>query len=149
LHHGRIGSFLQRHPNLTVDLSFTDEVVDLLEEKADIAIRMGNLADSALKARKLAQRRIICTAPSYLKRHGNPQTFEDLRSHNCLTFNFWRSRTGWPFRDHEQPVSGNLQLNNGEAMKQVALEGNGLACLGYWGCNKGRRALVLLLEKYN
>lgn len=66
-----VGRFLQNHPNLTVDLSFTDEVVNLFEEKADVAIRVGDLPDSTLKARKLAQsRRVVCAAPDYLRRHG-------------------------------------------------------------------------------
>jgi DNA-binding transcriptional LysR family regulator len=77
-----IGRFVADHPNLTVDLSFTDEVVNLLEEKADVAIRIGNLPDSTLKARKLAQSRcVVCAAPDYLKRRGTPQVPADLSKH--------------------------------------------------------------------
>jgi DNA-binding transcriptional LysR family regulator len=151
-----VSEFLRRQPNLTVDLSFTDDVVNLLEEKADVAIRMGNLPDSALKARKLAQsRRVVCASPKYLKRHGTPTTPADLQKHNCLAFNFRRSRTGWPFRQKgrevEQLVSGNLQVNNGESMKQVVLEGVGIARLGLWHVADAIKAgsVISLLEKFN
>jgi DNA-binding transcriptional LysR family regulator len=151
-----VGAFLSKHPNLTVDLSFTDEVVNLLEEKADLAIRMGNLPDSALKARKLGQsRRVVCASPKYLKQHGTPQSPADLAQHNCLTFNFRRSRAGWPFRqkrrDIEQLVSGNLQINNGETLRQVVLDGLGIARLGYWHVADAVAAgtLVPLLEEFN
>jgi DNA-binding transcriptional LysR family regulator len=151
-----VSAFLARHPDLVVDLSFTDDVVNLLEQKADIAIRMGNLPDSAMIARKLGQsRRVVCAAPGYLKRYGIPATPSDLQHHNCLTFNFRRSRIGWPFRqkgrDLEQPVAGNLQVNNGETMRQAALAGVGVARLGLFHVADAIKAgqLVLLLERYN
>jgi DNA-binding transcriptional LysR family regulator len=151
-----IGVFLDKHPNLSVDLSFTDDVVDLLGERADIAIRTGNLPDSTLKARKLAQSRlVVCAAPSYLKRRGTPQTPADLANHNCLTFNFRRSRVGWPFRvkrqDVDQPVTGNLQANNGETMRQLVLDGFGVARLALWHVRADIEAgrLVPLLEACN
>lgn len=151
-----IGRFMESHPNLTVDLSFTDEVINLLEEKADIAIRVGNLPDSSLKARKLVQsRRVVCASPDYLKRHGTPLAPADLSQHNCLTFNFKRSRIGWPFRhrrrEFELPVSGNLQVNNGETMRQIVLKGTGIARLGRWHVADALRSgeLVALLEDFN
>jgi DNA-binding transcriptional LysR family regulator len=78
-----------------------------------------------------------------------------LQDHNCLTFNFRRSRIGWPFRnkgrDFEQPVAGNLQVNNGETMRQVALAGVGVARLGLFHVADAIKVgqLVPLLEKYN
>src|SRR5260221_10887966 len=125
-----IGRFVADHPNLTVDLSFTDEVVNLLEEKADVAIRVGDLPDSALKARKLAQSRlVVCASPDYLKRASMPKVAADLRHHNCLTYNFKRSRIGWPFRhkrrEFEQPLNGNLFINNGGSMRHLTLAGVG------------------------
>jgi len=151
-----IGRFVEDNPNLTVDLSFTDEVVNLLEEKADVAIRVGDLPDSALKARKLAQSRlVVCASPHYLERWGMPKAPADLRHHNCLTFNFRRSRIGWPFRhkrrEFEQPVSGNVQINNGESMRQIVLAGVGIARLSRWHVADAIRsgALVPLLEEFN
>jgi DNA-binding transcriptional LysR family regulator len=149
-------SFLARHPDLIVDLSFTDDVVNLLAQKADIAIRVGVLPDSTLMARKLGQsRRVVCAAPGYLKRKGTPVAPEDLRQHDCLTFNFRRAGSGWPFRhngrDLDQPVSGNLQVNNGETMKQLALAGAGIARLGLFhvAAEIKQGSLVPLLEKFN
>jgi DNA-binding transcriptional LysR family regulator len=151
-----IPQFLARHRDLIVDLSFTDDVVNLLEQKADIAIRMGNLPDSAMIARKLGQsRRVVCAAPSYLKHNRTPTTPRDLQHHNCLTFNFRRSRVGWPFRikgrDLELSIAGNLQVNNGETMRQVTLAGVGVARLGLFHVADAIKAgqLVPLLEKYN
>jgi DNA-binding transcriptional LysR family regulator len=151
-----IPAFLDRHPDVIVDLSFTDDVVDLLAQRADVAIRMGALPESGLIARKLGQgRRVVCAAPRYLDRNGTPRTPGDLARHECLTFNFKRSPAGWPFsqdgRDFEQAVSGNLQINNGETMRQMALAGVGIARLGLFHVRADIESgtLVPLLEPYN
>ncbi|WP_083681091.1 LysR family transcriptional regulator [Archangium sp. Cb G35] len=111
-------AFLARYPDVIVDLSLTDDVVDLLAQKTDVAIRIGDLPDSALLAHKLGQsRRVICASPAYLQRKGTPKTPDELRHHDCLTFNFRRARSGWPFRDAggitQQIVTGSVQVNNG------------------------------------
>lgn len=149
-------AFLDRHPDLVVDLSFTDDVVNLLAQNADVAIRMGSLPDSALKARKLGKsRRVICAAPDYLRRNGTPQQPADLAAHDCLTFNFRRSRVGWPFReakrDVEVPIRSRIQVNNGETMRQLVLSGTGIARLGLWHVAEdiARGDLVPVLEKFN
>ncbi len=151
-----IPGFLARHPDVAVDLSLTDDMVDLLAERADVAIRVGALPDSSLIARKLGQsRRVVCAAPAYLDRHGTPQVPAELAQHNCLTFNFRRSRAGWPFvvdgNAVEQPVSGSLQLNNGETMRQMALAGVGIARMGLFhvAADLAAGSLVALLERYN
>jgi len=117
---------------------------------------MGTLPDSALVARKLGQsRRVVCAAPGYLARKGTPKSPDDLQHHDCLTFNFRRSRIGWPFRekrrDLEIPVSGSVQVNNGETMRQMVLAGVGIARLGLWHVADDieRGMLVPLLEKFN
>jgi DNA-binding transcriptional LysR family regulator len=137
-------AFLTRNPHLIVDLSFTDGIVDLVAEKTDVAIRMGNLPDSGLIARKLGQsRRVVCAAPAYLERMGKPETPADLERHDCLTFSFRRAHPLWPFRqdgrDVEQPVTGSLVVNNGETMKQMALAGAGIARLGLFRRCRYRR----------
>lgn len=151
-----VTTFLAEHPDIIIDFSVTDDVVDLLAQKADVAIRMGNLPDTALLARRLGQsRRIVCATHAYLKRKGTPEKPEDLRGHDCLTFNFRRSRVGWPFRvkgkDIEQPVAGPLQVNNGETMKQMMLAGVGIGRVGLWhvAAEIKSGALQPLLEKYN
>lgn len=149
-------AFIAHNPHLIVDLSFTDGIVDLVAEKIDVAIRMGNLPDSGLIARKLGQsRRVVCAAPSYLERKGRPETPADLERHDCLTFNFRLARPSWPFRqdgrDIEQPVMGSLVVNNGETMKQMALAGAGIARLGLFhiAADFAAGALVPLLEECN
>lgn len=148
--------FLEKYPELTVDLSLTDDVINLLEQKTDIAIRVGTLPDSALIARKLGQsHRVACASPAYLEKHGTPTIPADLQQHNCIMFNFRRTRVGWPFRDgdrqFEQTISGNLSVNNGETARQLALDGVGVARLGRFhiaeAIAQGR--LVPLLEEYN
>jgi DNA-binding transcriptional LysR family regulator len=94
-------------------------------------------AASSPKPTKLGQsRRVVCAAPGYLKRMGTPQVPEDLRSHDCLTFNFRRTRAGWPFRfkgrELVQPVAGPLLVNNGETMKQMLLAGVVIGRVGLW-----------------
>ena len=151
-----VKSFLEHHPQVTVDLSLTDDVVDLLAQRTDIAIRVGTLPDSALVARRLGQsRRVVCASPDYLARRGVPVRPEDLADHDCLTFNFRRVRSAWPFRRDgdtiEQPVSGSLQLNNGETMRHMALAGVGVARLGLFHVAEHIAAgrLVALLEADN
>jgi DNA-binding transcriptional LysR family regulator len=151
-----MASFLVAHPDVTIDFSVTDDVVDLLAQNADVAIRMGTLPDSALVARRLGQsRRIVCASPAYLRRKGVPKSPEDLRQHACLTFNFRRTRAGWPFRVKgqavEQPVSGPLLVNNGETMKQMMLAGVGIGRVGLWHVAKEIKSgkLTPLLEQFN
>lgn len=149
-------SFLNQYPGVSVSLSFTDDIIDLMAQKADVAVRTGNLPDSALMARKLGQsRRIICAAPSYLARKGAPKVPSDLQNHDCLTFNFRRARSGWPMRidsvDTEQAVSGPIRVNNGETLRQMTLAGCGVARLGYFHVadDIARGDLVPLLERFN
>jgi DNA-binding transcriptional LysR family regulator len=149
-------AFLARYPDVIVDLSLTDDVVDLLAQKTDVAIRTGDLPDSALLAHKLGQsRRVICASPAYLQHKGTPKTPDALRHHDCVTFNFRRARSGWPFREAggitQQVVAGSVQVNNGETLKQMLLNGVGIGRLGLWHVAAELEAgrLVPLLEKYN
>lgn len=153
-----VPDFLARYPGVELDLSLTDGVIDLIEERADVAIRSGPLRDSALKARKiLDSRRVVVAAPSYLARHGTPTTPDDLEGHNCLLFNFRRSIEGWPFRDRvggrEQvkAVVGTLRANNGPTLRRLCLEGVGLARLGQFHVQPDidAGALVPVLEDFN
>lgn len=149
-------SFLIRHPHLTADLSITDDIVNLHRQKADVAIRVGELPDSSLTARKIAQSpRVLVASPEYLARCGVPKKPEDLESHNCLRFNFHRPGRGWPFRRQgtvfEQALSGNLLVNNGETMKQMVLAGAGIARLGRFhvASEIASGALAELLSGFN
>ena len=149
-----VPAFLDRHPDATVELSLNDDIVDLLAQKTDVAIRMGALKDSSLVARKLGEsRRVVCAAPSYLARRGTPRAPGDLDGHVCLGFTFRRGR--WPFvikgRELDQLVTGNLLVNNGESLKQMALAGAGIARLGRFHVMAELAAgtLVPVLEAFN
>ena len=129
-------TFLDRYPGIAIDVTLTDGVVDLMEQRVDVAIRVGTLPDSGLKVRKLFDNHpIIVAAPSYLDRHGTPGQPGDLARHNCLDFNFRRPSGGWVFlqtegQEAELPVSGNLKASNGEALRILAVAGLGVARLG-------------------
>ncbi len=130
--------FLKSYGDLRIDLDMTDAFVDLVEEGIDLAIRIGELEDSSLVARKLAPNiRVVCASPAYFERYGRPSLPEDLRDHNCLIYKRQMSRVTWHFRDadgtiHDVPVSGDVQTNNTEALLRVTLDGQGIAILPTW-----------------
>lgn len=147
--------FLQRYPKVTVDLSLSDAVVDLVGERTDVAIRHGPLRDSSLRARKLGSSRwIVAASPEYLQRHGTPRSPADLEQHNCLNFNYRRSVEGWTFlagsRAKQYHVGGNFLGNSGEALRLMCLGGAGVARLADFLIGTDVRAgrLVPLLQDY-
>ena len=128
-------AFWAEYPNVTIDLSLSDEVVDLYLDRTDIAFRVGSLTSSSLTALKLGSaRRKIVASPEYLARHGVPQTGQDLAQHRCLGFNFRRSAQVWPLQEGgrvvERTILGPLLANNGETVRRMAVAGMGLARVG-------------------
>jgi DNA-binding transcriptional LysR family regulator len=126
--------FVAAHPDVQLDIVLSDQVIDLLEQRADVAIRVGPLRSSQLMARKLGESRmVVVAAPDYLKRRGTPKSLSDLTQHNLISFNFERIREGWPFRESGRivsyPASGNVQVGDGESARQLALGGVGIARL--------------------
>ncbi len=104
-----VAAFSARYPNIVVDLTLGDEVVDILGGQADVAVRFGYLPDSPLTARRIGDTgQVVVASPEYLQRHGIPQEPEDLLRHNCL-----RAEPNWPFiRDGKEfslKVSGNIE----------------------------------------
>lgn len=129
-----VPEFLARHPAVALDIVLTDVVIDLLEERTDIAIRAGPLKSSRLVARKLGETRmVIVGAPTYLERCGMPMTPGDLEQHNRLGFGYVRQVEGWPLLDRGREITiapiGNAQVSDGEALRQLVLAGLGLARL--------------------
>jgi DNA-binding transcriptional LysR family regulator len=127
-------AFWKAHPNIIVDISLSDEIVDLYLDRTDVAFRVGPLASSNLVARKIGvARRKIVASPTYLELHGTPQTIEDLDNHNCLGFNFHRAIPVWPLRQGgrllDRIVHGTLLANNAETVRKLAIEDVGLARL--------------------
>ena len=124
--------FLMRYPDIEVELSITDRIVDLVGERADVAIRGGLIADTLLSARKIGEfERTICAAPSYLARRGVPRTPAELASHVCVVAAPMSSR--WPFRTRTGldlvEVMPRVTTDNGEAALRLALGGAGIARL--------------------
>ncbi|MER2104337.1 MAG: LysR family transcriptional regulator [Pseudomonas atacamensis] len=162
LGHGRltivplVAAFTTRYPNIVVDLSLGDEVVDILAGQADVAIRFGHLPDSPLTARRLGHTgQVVVASPDYLKRHGTPLEPEHLLKHNCLRFNFRRAEANWPFiRDGKEfslKVSGNIECSSGEALAQFARLGAGIARIGEFTVREDlqRGTLIPLLQTFN
>jgi DNA-binding transcriptional LysR family regulator len=132
-----LNTFLERYPNLHVSLTLTDSVTDLVEEGYDVAVRIGELADSRLITRKLATtERIICASPAYLNRAGVPSHPRDLDSHNCLVFQTAADDAVWQFSDrggaYNVRVRGDFSTNSADAIRTAALEGLGLARVPTW-----------------
>lgn len=123
--------FLARHPEVQVELTMTDRVVDLIEEGADLGIRMGTLPDSSLVARRISEvERVVCAAPSYLKRHGTPKKPQELLRHNCLSMAQSPQLRRWPFESRDGvkhvEVSGNVTSSSADALLHLALQGLGI-----------------------
>jgi len=123
-----VPAFAERYPQLTLDLSFNDRVVDLIEEQVHVALRVSTgLPSSSLIARALMPiERVVCAAPSYLARRGTPRTPAELAHHNCLTFKHSDSRHSWPLGDVRQPVSGTITADSSMALREAALAGAGI-----------------------
>jgi len=122
--------YLARYPEVSVDVSLSDRVVDLVEDGFEAAIRIGQLPDSALIAKPLAPYRLmICASPDYLARRGTPSQPEDLSQHECLSFSP-AALASWRLQGAEGalqiPVSGRLHVNNGQALRVAALHGLGI-----------------------
>jgi len=145
--------FLRQYPDLSLDLSLTDAFVDLVEEGIDLAVRVGELQDSSLVARKLAPNiRVLCASPDYFKKAGRPSAPDDLKAHNCLIYKRGNDRPIWHFRDpdgeiKDVQISGDFQTNNTEALVSMGLESQGLLVVPTWLVGKdiaeGRLETVL------
>ncbi|EON12701.1 transcriptional regulator [Pandoraea sp. SD6-2] len=152
-----IPAFLAQYPEIRLDLTLTDTVVDLLEQRADVAVRAGPLRDSRLVARKLGESRLhVVASPEYLARNGPLRSPADLIHHNVMAFNFDRQVQGWPFLDGaggitHYPQIGNMAVSDGDTMRKLAIEGLGLARHSRYHIDADLRAgrLVTVLEDYN
>ena len=126
--------FLKHYPEVRIDMAIGDRLVDLADEGFDVAIRIAKEPAPNLVARKLAPvNRKICATPEYFELHGVPETPEDLSRHNCLTYTHFNPQDAWRLRgpagDISVPISGNLRLNDDEALSAAVLGGLGVALL--------------------
>jgi len=134
-----IGQFRELYPEITLELSSNDQVTDLIEQRTDLAIRIGGLRDSTLHARSLGSSALrLYAAPDYLMRCGHPESVEALSKHALLGFTQPESLNHWPLEDdgpvpnadaHTGAITPTIRASSGETLRQLAIAGNGIACL--------------------
>lgn len=129
-----IPAFLRAYPGVSVDLRMTDQIVDLIDEGIDLAIRIGALKDSTLVAKKLASnRRVLCASPAYLAAHGTPRHPADLAGHECVIL---ADQRDWSFVTPtgviDVRVSGRLVTDNGEVIRDALAAGVGIGLKSTW-----------------
>jgi DNA-binding transcriptional LysR family regulator len=124
-------AFLARHPKLSIDITLSDRVTDLVEEGFDIAVRIGQLTASSLISRKLASTRmVLCASPEYLQRRGAPARPEDLLHHDVISYSLFSSGENWSFAgpdgDVSVKVTPRVRTNSGDTCRAAALQHQGI-----------------------
>jgi DNA-binding transcriptional LysR family regulator len=132
-----VPAFQATHPDVRVSLELSDRVVDLMNEPFDCAVRIGELQDSSMVAVRLADnQRVIVGSPNYLKRAGVPKKVADLERHNCLILGPTGAQRGWHLMEEGVSMmfkpTGTLECNDGTALHDWALDGQGLAWRSWW-----------------
>ncbi|MEB2325248.1 MAG: LysR family transcriptional regulator [Pseudomonas sp.] len=146
-----IGDFRARYPLIELELYSDDRIVDLLERRIDLAIRIGPLPDSSLHARPLCHTlRRVLASPGYLARHGTPQRVDDLADHRLIGFTEPDRLNDWPLRHalgESWRIAPALRASSGDTVRELALAGEGLACLSDFMTDRDRQrgALVEVL----
>jgi DNA-binding transcriptional LysR family regulator len=147
-----VGAFLGRYPEIEVDVQLTDAFVDIVRDGFDLAIRIGELKDSTLVARKIATDiRVICATPAYLDAHGAPGTLSNLERHNCLSLG---SEETWRLEGPDGPVqvatAGNVRSDSGEFIHEALCAGLGLGLRPTWEVASKLKSgeLKVVLPKY-
>ncbi|MEO8119510.1 MAG: LysR family transcriptional regulator [Rhodoferax sp.] len=125
------GVFRTRYPNVTLDVTLADRVVDLVEEGYDVAIRIATLPSSTLVSKRLASTRmVLCASPQYLKLHGAPRQPAELAAHAVISYSYWATRDEWHFDGPQGPVSVKthpcMHTNNGDTCRAAALAHQGV-----------------------
>jgi DNA-binding transcriptional LysR family regulator len=129
-----LNAFAARHPEIALDVSFSDRLANLVDEGFDMAVRVGRPEDSSLVSRRLCDVRLVVVgAPAYLAERGRPTTPDDLSDHACVIDANFRDPNRWFFREGEKdravPVRGRIRYSNAEACLSAAEAGLGLACV--------------------
>lgn len=130
-----LNTFRRRYPEVQLDLDFDNRIVDLVKERFDVAIRITQLGDSSLVARRIADCPLaVCAAPKYVALHGKPATPAQLREHDCLSYSLERTPNEWRFRKPGGrwipiAVKGSIRCNNDIALKQAVIDGMGIRLL--------------------
>jgi len=148
--------FLERFPDINVQIVVSANLLDLIDGAFDLAIRMGHLEDSNLMARKLViSRSVICASPRYLKEYGTPKTPDELQQHNCLSFKTSAGVKKWCFESNdgkiEVPITGRISVNSIAFLRSMVVAGVGIGMMPSWNIEKQLSSgeLVPLLEDYS
>lgn len=149
-------TFARRYPDIELDVSFSDRLVNVVDEGFDLALRIGNLTDSTLFARRLCPvRSVVIASPEYLAQRGEPQSWEALSQHDLIVDTNFRDPWHWPFLDqqqqlHSQPVRGKMKFSNAEICLAAACAGLGIARLPFFIARKAldERQVVPVLAAY-
>ncbi|GKT12426.1 MAG: hypothetical protein ISEC1_P1404 [Thiomicrorhabdus sp.] len=151
-----ISEFLQAYPGIEFDLDFSDREVDLMQEGFDLAIRIADLPDSSLIARRIAPiQTVMCASPDYLERMGTPKSLDDLANHKCLVYSLLPDPERWHFLGAKGKLLATkihpyLKATNGEFLRDCAVEGQGIVLLPSFICHQKieKGALVPILTQY-
>jgi DNA-binding transcriptional LysR family regulator len=151
-----IADFMERYPDMQIQLVLTDEQVDPVQEGLDVTLRIAELEPSSLIARKLAEiGRVVCASPGYFKKHGKPKQPSDLRQHECLTYGFLSTGNQWKFTgpdgtDHWIAPKWSLCVNNAEVLRDAAVKGRGVTVLPVFLAEQELKsgALVTVLDDF-
>lgn len=150
-----LAEYLDRYPEVRLDVSLNDRTVDLVEEGYDIAIRIARLADSSMVARKIAATRLcVCAAPAYVKRRGAPKNPGELADHDCLGYAYSGTGGTWlldgPEGRHEVRVRAETRANSGDLLRVLAIHGHGVVLMPSFLVSRDLKArrLVELLPEY-
>ena len=151
-----INDFLKQHPQIEFDLDFNDREVDLIQEGFDLAIRIANLPDSSLIARRFAPvKSVICASPDYLQQKGIPRSPDELIEHQCLVYSLLRDFEYWHLSDVKDNVIKTkirpyIKASTGEFLRDAAIAGRGIVLIPTFIAYKEieRGALVTVLNDY-
>jgi DNA-binding transcriptional LysR family regulator len=143
-----VAGFRERYPQIELELNSNDQIIDLLEQRTDLAIRIGPLRDSSLHARPLGCSRIrVLASPAYLRSRGTPRSVAELEGHDLLGFTQPESLNVWPLRHalgEGLSICPSLRASSGETLRQLALGGAGLVCLSDFMTAEDRQSGALV-----
>ncbi|OCH53872.1 LysR family transcriptional regulator [Vibrio sp. ZF57] len=130
-----ISRFIAKWPEVSIDIISTDQTVNLVESRIDLAIRITNELTPNIVAKQIGEcRSVICSSPQYLKEKGTPTEAQDLAHHNCLSFSYF-GKTAWTFNGpnglESVPIKGNISANTSEVLLSATLKGNGICLLPF------------------
>ena len=146
-----IPEFVALYPNIQIELNSNDQIIDLLEQKTDVAIRFGQLTDSSLHARLLCKSRLYLVAsPEYLEKYGYPEQPRDILNHSLIGFSKVYHLNTWPIyvNGEKLSVQPKIKASNGETVRLMALQGLGITCLSAFLIHQDlkEKRLVALFE---